>query len=404
MLKSTPGALFMVYLSLLSMLGFLSTDMYLPAFYQIEQTFHASAQMTSLSLSIFIAGLTLGQLLYGKLVYYKGNRNSLLIGLTVFLLSTFSICWVEQSSLFIICRFFQGVGASSASVIWQSIVMERYDDQQSKKIFATIMPLVALSPALAPLLGTYILQVNHWHYIFITLGGVAAFLFLSTLQLAKVTPSLSQQEQKQSYKAWNMLTHPVYMNYVFIFSGCSALFFAYLTGWPQIMKTFGFSENEIGLSFIPQTIMFILGGSLNKFLSERINSDKLLWSLLSLIFVSFTIMLTLYFWVQPYSLFFLMVPFCFIALANGAIYPLVVYRALRVFPHNTAQAAGLQNFLQLSICTLSSCLVSYYALSPLIAVLGVMSLFALFVGVNMFCHVKMNKLNSVMESQTKQLI
>ena len=114
MLKSAPGVLFMIYLSLLSMLSFLATDMYLPAFDVIRQDFHATASVTSLSLSLFVGGLALGQLLYGKIAFYKGNRFALLMGLSVFMVASFMTAWVSDAVAFNICRLFQGVARQQA--------------------------------------------------------------------------------------------------------------------------------------------------------------------------------------------------------------------------------------------------------------------------------------------------
>lgn len=58
------------------------------------------------------------------------------------------------------------------------------------------------------------------------------------------------------------------------------------------------------------------------------------------------------------SLVEILIPFCVMAITNGAIYPIVVARALRPFPHATGRAAALQNTLQLGLCFLASLVVS----------------------------------------------
>lgn len=65
--------------------------------------------------------------------------------------------WVENAATLLILRFVQAVGVCAAAVIWQALVTDYYPSQKVNRIFATIMPLVGLSPALAPLLGSWLL-------------------------------------------------------------------------------------------------------------------------------------------------------------------------------------------------------------------------------------------------------
>jgi len=68
----------------------------------------------------------------------------------------------------------------------------------------------------------------------------------------------------------------------------------------------------------------------------------------------------------------LLIPFCLMAVANGAIYPIVVAQALRPFPQATGSAAALQNTLQLGLCFLASLLVSWLIATPLLTTTSVM--------------------------------
>ncbi|WP_459782731.1 MFS transporter, partial [Photobacterium sp. R1] len=71
-------------------------------------------------------------------------------------------------------RFLQALGACSATVLWQAIVIDRYEGKLAEKVFATIMPLVALSPALAPLVGAAIQSHFGWRAIFLSLIALGA--------------------------------------------------------------------------------------------------------------------------------------------------------------------------------------------------------------------------------------
>lgn len=128
----------------------------------------------------------------GPLSDRLGRKPVLLIGLTLFALGCLGMLWVENAVQLWILRFIQAVGVCSATAIWQALVIDRYREGQANRVFATIMPLVALSPALAPLLGAWLLNHASWRAIFAALLVITALLLLPTLMLkerAKTQPT-----------------------------------------------------------------------------------------------------------------------------------------------------------------------------------------------------------------------
>ncbi len=154
------------WLAGLSMLGFLATDMYLPAFEAMQIDFATSSANIGLTLSIFLLGMACGQLVYGPLSDRIGRKPALLIGLSLYIVATAVCLFASNIYLLLGARLVQALGACSAIVIWQAVVIDRYEGKLGQKMFATIMPLVALSPALAPLLGAYLLQHFDWRSYF----------------------------------------------------------------------------------------------------------------------------------------------------------------------------------------------------------------------------------------------
>lgn len=352
--------LFLFYLALLSMLGFVATDMYLPSFKSIEGTFNASSAEVALSLTTFLAGLAIGQLLYGPLVHRIGKRHSLFVGLSLFMLASAVISVSDSIMMMNIARFFQAIGACSAAVIWQAIVIEQCPADKAQDIFSNIMPLVALSPALAPIVGAFILNGFGWRAVFISLCVIAVILIVMTyFFVPKKQHSTHKSNLDIRYQA--LFANTRYLGNVIIFGACSGAFFAYLTLWPAVMEQYGYAATEIGLSFIPQTIMFIVGGYSSKLMIRKLGAQSSLNCLLILfglcvaaIFVSSVI-------IDTATILPLLIAFSLLAGCNGAIYPIVVNNALQEFSNNASKAAGLQNFLQITIAFSASSLVAMCA-------------------------------------------
>ncbi|MGY5540061.1 purine nucleoside transporter PunC [Vibrio brasiliensis] len=353
----TISKLQLFYLAALSMLGFVATDMYLPAFKIMEADFATGPEQIALSLTVFLSGMAIGQLLWGLASDKFGHRNTLAAGLVIFTLASLGLAFSDQVWQLLTLRFVQAIGVCAPAVIWQAMVIKRYSSS-SQQIFATIMPLVALSPALAPQLGVLLADSFGWHSIFFTLTAVGVVLVAATMMQRNEQVEAKQTSVSSDIKA--LIGSKTYLGNVFMFATASAAFFAYLTGMPEIMAQLGYEAKDIGLSFIPQTIAFMAGGYLGKVGVKKFGDEKVLRQLIGLFSVASLLIFIASQW-QLSSIWPILAPFCLIAVANGALYPIVVNRALASAQQSPATAAGLQNSVQICVSSLSSALVAAMA-------------------------------------------
>ena len=357
-----PGKGFLVWLAGLSVLGFLATDMYLPAFAAMQQDLNTSAASVSASLSLFLAGFALGQLFWGPISDRYGRKPVLLSGLAIFAVGCLGMLWVRDAGLMLALRFIQALGVCAAAVTWQAMVTDYYPAQRTNRIFAAIMPLVGLSPALAPLLGSWLLVHFEWQAIFAVLFAITLLLMLPALRLKPANKPIVSVQQKLTFLA--LLRSREYSGNVLIYAACSASFFAWLTGSPFILHDMGYGPTVIGLSYVPQTIAFLVGGYGCRAALQKWQGQQILPWLLAIFAVSVAAT-----WLvglqENATLVGLMIPFCAMAVVNGGIYPIVVAQALKPF-------AALQNTLQLGLCFLTSLLVSTLIATPLQTTTSVM--------------------------------
>ncbi|CCN33399.1 putative Drug resistance transporter Bcr/CflA subfamily [Vibrio nigripulchritudo SO65] len=355
-MKATKFQLF--YLALLSMLGFIATDMYLPAFKAMEHDFATGPESIAMSLSVFLAGLAAGQFLWGLASDKYGHKRTLIFGLVIFGLSSLALASCTSIWQLQLLRFIQALGVCAPAVIWQAMVIKLYEEKVSQQIFATIMPLVALSPALAPQLGVALLNLSGWRSIFVVLAMLAIILVLITLMQVDTHSENKTTSMGKDIKS--LMGSRIYLGNVMMFAMASAAFFAYLTGMPEIMAKLGYDAKDIGFSFIPQTIAFMVGGYLGKRCVAKYGDELVLKQLLALFSVSALLVFMATQWTLT-TIYPLLVPFCFIAIANGALYPIVVNRALSSAKQSPATAAGLQNSLQICVSGIASAVVAAYA-------------------------------------------
>ncbi|PQQ32919.1 Bcr/CflA family multidrug efflux MFS transporter [Photorhabdus luminescens] len=362
---------FMFYLAGLSMLGYLAIDMYLPAFGAMQQELGTSANAISASLSIFLAGFAFAQLLWGPLSDRFGRKPIIITGLSLFSIGCLGMIWITDSTQLLALRFIQAIGVCSAAVSWQALVIDRYDSNRTKRVFATIMPLVALSPALAPLMGAWLLQHGGWRMIFLVLLTITLLLLFFTLFLQENRKDRETQGQTNSASFLTLLKSPLFNGNVLIFASCSAGFFAWLTGSPLILGEMGYTPDDIGLSYIPQTLAFIVGGYGCRSILAKIKSETIFPYLLIGYAVSMIALYLIAKFSEP-TLFTILIPFCFMAAMNGASYPIAVANALSAYPQDSGKATALQNTLQLGLCFIASLIVSAFISNPLISTTTVM--------------------------------
>lgn len=365
-----PSKGFLIWLVGLSVLGFLATDMYLPAFPAIQQDLGSDASAISASLSLFLAGFAFAQLAWGPLSDKYGRKCVLLIGLSLFAISCLGMLWVENVTQLLVLRFTQAVGVCSAAVSWQALVTDHYPAHRASRIFATIMPLVGLSPALAPLLGSWLLNHFDWQAIFVVLFGVTLILMIPALRL-KSQPAIPAPVDEKKISFFSLLRSRTYSGNVLIYAACSASFFAWLTGSPFILSEMGYGTAAIGLSYMPQTIAFLIGGYGCRSALQKFKGEALLpWSL---VVYALSTAATWGVAISGHAtLTLVLIPFCIMAMVNGAIYPIVVTAALLPFAHASGKAAALQNTLQLGLCFLASLMVSWLIITPLLTTTAVM--------------------------------
>ncbi|KPU82950.1 transporter [Psychromonas sp. PRT-SC03] len=368
-----------ILLAGLSMLGFLATDMYLPAFDVIRQDLGTSQQMIGWSLTIFLFGMAGGQLVYGPLTQRFGKKLVLSASLLIFSAGSIMCALSTHIEWLLLGRLVQALGACGSTIIWQSYVMEKYDAKTSQRIFATIMPLVALSPALAPLLGAVLETHLGWQTIFYTLILIGSMLMLRANLIDFSTPQQENTTQVESTPTLGVIAQYMqilkskkFTGNMLIYATCSAAFFAWLTGSPFAMTAMGYSGTDIGFSYVPQTAAFIIGGYSCRSLLNKYASQQILPWLLKLFVVSVIAMFIVATQFTSNSIIPLLVPMCFMAMANGAIYPIVANKALSDFSKNSASAAGLMNFLQMMFCVVASGIVSTFSEYGVVAMTAVM--------------------------------
>lgn len=153
-------------LGLLAMLMPLSIDMYLPALPVISAKFGVPAGSAQMTLSTYILGFALGQLLYGPMADSLGRKPVILGGTLVFAAAAVACALAQSIDQLIIMRFLHGLAAAAASVVINALMRDIYPKEEFSRMMSFVMLVTTIAPLVAPMAGGAVLVWFSWHAIF----------------------------------------------------------------------------------------------------------------------------------------------------------------------------------------------------------------------------------------------
>ncbi|WP_436494815.1 Bcr/CflA family multidrug efflux MFS transporter [Actinokineospora sp. HUAS TT18] len=160
--------------------GPLSIDMYLPAFPDMAEQMGTGAAQVQLTLTTFMIGLALGQIVAGPLSDSFGRRRPLLIGLTLYAISSLACAVAPSVYALIALRFAEGACAAAGIVIGRAAVRDLFSGVEMARFFSVMIIVTGLAPILAPVIGGQVLRFTDWPGIFVVLAGFGVVLLAAT--------------------------------------------------------------------------------------------------------------------------------------------------------------------------------------------------------------------------------
>ncbi|GAB2644532.1 MFS transporter [Vibrio panuliri] len=178
-------------------------DLYLVGLPQIAVDLNASESHLHMAFSIYLVGMAVTMLFAGKIADSMGRKPVAVVGSLVFIMASLLAGWAQDTTLFFIARFTQGIGAGSCYVVAFAILRDSLDDQRRAKVLSMINGITCIVPVIAPVVGHLIMLQFPWQTLFNVMAGMGiAVCFISTMILketrhhtqVKCLSSLQNQE------------------------------------------------------------------------------------------------------------------------------------------------------------------------------------------------------------------
>jgi DHA1 family bicyclomycin/chloramphenicol resistance-like MFS transporter len=169
-------------LGLLSAIGPFAIDMYLPALPSIGQDLGADNNVTQLTLLAFFISFALAQLLYGPISDTFGRKLPLYLGIAIFAVASIGCALATSIEMLIAFRFLQGIGGAAGMVVPRAIVRDMHTGVQAARLMSLLMLVFSISPILAPLTGSAVIQFYGWRGVFwaVTIAAIIGLVLLAT--------------------------------------------------------------------------------------------------------------------------------------------------------------------------------------------------------------------------------
>lgn len=350
-------------LFLLSCLGQIASDIYLPALPAIREAFHSTVHVIQLSVALFMFGFAISHLIYGPISDSVGRKKPLIIGIVIAIIGTLLCEYANNVDIFILGRFLQGAGAGASATLFRSILRDIYDGDRLAKIGSFLGVGRVFLLASSPLIGGYILHFFGWRACFTFLLIYAGLCLIGSLAILEETNQYMHLHDRNirtiGKNAWTVLTHPIFMGYTVCIMLTFGGILAWLTTLPFILQdVVGLTPVQFGWTSAIAGLFFAVGGFANAMVVERKGLKYMTKVGLSIMLIGGLVML-LFALFGKINTIVIMLPVVIYILGSSMIFSNAYAGAFHPFAKMAGTAGAIFGFLQIFGGALSSSLMSF---------------------------------------------
>lgn len=373
-------------LAALTGIGPLTTDMYVPSLPEIATNLDATTAQTQLTISTYLVGFAVGQIIWGPFADRHGRRPVLLVALGLYIAATVVAALAPTIEVLVAARVVQGIGGSGGIVLGRAVVRDLYSGARAGREMSVISAVMALAPVVAPALGGVLETAFGWRSTFylLVVAGVllAAMVFAllpETLRIRADEP-VSPGSILRSFRV--LVKSPSYLAYAAIAVTTYAGLFAWISGASFVLQgLFGLDAFVFGLAFAAASAGYMVGAMIAARIVGRLGLDGTIG--IGAAAQAFGGLCMVAAVASGHASAFTLVATVAIYLGGmGLVLPQAAAGALTRFPERAGAASSLVGFVQQSGAAIVGALVglalgaSAWPLALTIAIVGVLVLLA----------------------------
>ena len=260
-----------------TVLGLAGTDLVLPAVPGLPGVLGGTLAQAQLVLATFAAGTGVGLLLFGELAARLDQRTMLATALAAYALLSAAAALAGNLPLLIALRFLQGVAAACAAVVTPGMVRALYSESGAIRALGLLGSLESLAPAIAPLIGVWLLERYGWRGSFLVTAGAAVLLCLAVLLVRPLMPALQGRDSRLGY--WLLLRNRAFQRQALSQGLALASLLVFVFAMPTVfVVALAGTLRDFILMQIIGIASFILAANLSGRLVDRFGAERIIRS------------------------------------------------------------------------------------------------------------------------------
>ncbi|ENT2992495.1 multidrug effflux MFS transporter [Raoultella planticola] len=268
--NAASGPLFILILSGLMAFASLSTDIYLPAMPVMAAELQGDAELT---ITGFLIGFAVAQLIWGPIGDRLGRRTPLFIGMVLFIIGSVGCALSVSIDQIIFWRVFQALGACTGPMLARAMVRDLFARTRAAQMLSTLTIVMAIAPIIGPLLGGQLISFTSWHAIFWLLAGIGLLMLLALRWLPETLPP-ERRQQGSPLKAFHhygqLLRNRIFIRYTLSLTCYYVAAYAFITGSPDVyIRYFGVEPQHYGWLFAVNILGLMTMSLVNRRLVQR---------------------------------------------------------------------------------------------------------------------------------------
>ena len=357
-------------------------DSYLPAMPTMAKAMDVDISLMSVTVSLYIFGLAIGQLIGGPLSDRKGRGYAMIAGLVVFALASLLLTTATQIEVLWFWRVIQAIGGGMAVVGVPATIRDTCSGKEAAKLFSLIALIMMIAPSIAPTVGTIIMSLADWRWIFYTLAIMAVLVVMlvvrfmpKTTKKAAVTISAGKRNASQSkIGLLSVFSEKQALGFMVAQAFAYSVMMIFLTNASMMyMEVFGQTAQQFSLLFFANICGLVVVNRTNSLLLGKFEPELLLKAFLSLQVVGGMVLVAAAV-VLPDALYVAVVGFVIAISANGAVISNASACFMKSFGSNAGSASAVLGATQYTVGGTVSALSAFISMGSVLPVVIVMLL------------------------------
>ncbi|MBD8527718.1 multidrug effflux MFS transporter [Pseudomarimonas arenosa] len=351
-LNSAPGGLVWL-LGALAMFGPFAIDTLFPAFPLLAQEFDASPMAIQQTISVYLVAYAGFSLVHGPLSDSFGRRPVILAGVTVFGLASVGCALSESLTELLVYRALQGSSAGVGLIVGRAIIRDRLEGPAAQRMMAMVSMVFSVAPAMAPIIGGWIIGFAPWQWIFWALALFSTLLLIAVmLFLGESHP----QDLRQQFRLgpllrsnWAITRNPQFARLAIAGGFNFGALFLYIASAPAfVLDILKLNAQQFGWFFVPMISGMAIGAFVSSRLAERWTADQMVMRGFAATVLAGVINIA-YQWVPEPAVPWAVLPMTLLAFGIALVFPAIMLAMLDMYPRQRGSASSIQTVLSLSV-------------------------------------------------------